>query len=314
MHGAINDVFKIRAGLDTFCIRVRTRESLFRYENGLIKEPVMAMLLRLPGHLSCRDREAALDEIVAAALTNSIGCPIGGRLLPGIVYYDHSRTSVPFVWSCSEWVEGPPIDFGEAGDCYCKLGASVALLHSVRFERARDSLFSPWVSPADWLSKTLRSIERISQARAIDIDLTAYEKIDATRLTFVMTHNDLHPLNLIRAAGEPVLIDWDNAQVAPCELDLVKLMYWTARDATGCFTARSDLFGAFISGYRNLAATKIDQEVLKLCQLLWLCRVLDFEVTREREGYSPQPPFRAAMYYRQTIAALQLGQHRWSPL
>jgi hypothetical protein len=59
----------------------------------------------------------------------------------------------------------------------------------------------------------------------------------------------LHCLNVTRKQNALYLVDWDNAQIAPKELDFVKLAHWSRLGADGHFEPDSATFASFCAGY-----------------------------------------------------------------
>ena len=91
-----------------------------------------------------------------------------------------------------------------------------------------------------------------------------------------MCHNDLHCLNVTQKQGSLYLVDWDNAQIAPKELDFVKLAHWSRLGADGHFEPDSAVFASFCAGYGAAAGAVLASPIFKLAEFVWLFRVLEF--------------------------------------
>jgi aminoglycoside phosphotransferase (APT) family kinase protein len=124
---------------------------------------------------------------------------------------------------------------------------------------------------------------------------------------WTLAHNDLHGLHLIDdAAGDRMwIIDWDNAVVAPPELDFVKLRYWTRVDAqTGRLTADPEIYGALRAAYAAAGGPTLDIAVSRACEALWLLRVFHFETDRRLAGKPTPTLFPPAQTYLDALEDL----------
>ena len=111
---------------------------------------------------------------------------------------------------------------------------------------------------------------------------------------FVLCHNDLHCLNVTRKQGSLYLVDWDNAQIAPKELDFVKLAHWSRLGADGHFEPDSAIFASFCAGYGAAAGAVLASPIFKLAEFVWLFRVLEFASATPLPA---NPPFWAPRCY-----------------
>ncbi len=110
----------------------------------------------------------------------------------------------------------------------------------------------------------------------------------AVNQDFVLCHNDLHCFNVTQKQGALYLVDWDNAQIAPKELDFVKLAHWSRLGADGRFEPDSAIFASFCAGYGVAAGATTSSPIFKLAELVWLFRVLEFALAMNGP---PNPPF-----------------------
>jgi aminoglycoside phosphotransferase (APT) family kinase protein len=303
-QGAINDIYRLAIDDKHYCVRVRARNDIFAYEKTLLKEPIIGRFLEVMSYDDPRQPEMMLDGIIADVLERKLtGGAVPNPISPSILFYDQSLELIPYLWTLQEWVIGEPIDTGRDSARYSALGEMVAALHRTKFESFRRLLLSEWLPASRWLETCANEIGAISKAYDLRINLDAIvEPIKSSELSFALTHNDIQPLNIITTEERLFLIDWDNCQIAPPEFDLVKIKYWTARDPTGFLSGDLALYEAFLKGYMTRPGAAIDQEILRACEALWLCRAFRFEFERERSGRKPAPPFSNAIFYRHAIA------------
>jgi aminoglycoside phosphotransferase (APT) family kinase protein len=304
-QGAINDIYRLAVDDKHYCLRVRARNDIFAYEKTLLKEAVIGRFLEAMNYDDRRRPEAVLDGIIADVGRELKGGPVPNPISPSILFYDQSLETIPYLWTLQEWIIGEPVDAGRDSARYNALGEMVATLHRTKFESFRRSLLSEWLPAGQWIETCADEIGTISKAYDLRINLDAIiEPIESDELSFSMTHNDIQPLNVIATQKHLFLIDWDNCQIAPPELDLVKIKYWTARDPTGFLSSDVALYRAFLEGYVTKRGAAFNQKIFQVCELLWLSRVFRFEFERERTGYKPAPPFSNAASYRHAIAMI----------
>ena len=125
----------------------------------------------------------------------------------------------------------------------------------------------------------------------------------AVNQDFVLCHNDLHCFNVTQKQGALYLVDWDNAQIAPKELDFVKLAHWSRLGADGRFEPDSAIFASFCAGYGVAAGATTSSPIFKLAELVWLFRVLEFALAMNGPPNPPfWPPQRYAALLRERLA------------
>lgn len=297
--GTINDVIQFVVGGEEYILRIRTREEYFRYEREASKEPIVARFLASPrAASSCasEDLEGIARSIAAMPIARAITHPLGADIL----IYDHSRQTIPFLWTIQKFLDGRLLSDTPVDSAYRALGNALALLHRHAFHRHTTSFFGEWKSAADWFEVARAEIIR----RLQDTPFKGRHPgppASPRPATLALVHNDLQPSNVIIANGCARLIDWDNAQIAPRELDLVKLKHWTAMDlVSGTLTPHARLYAAFLAGYAEMGGS-YDPELMYFCELLWLTRIHTFEKERAGEHGTP-PPFPPAEYYLPEIA------------
>lgn len=294
--GSINQIFHIESGEKQFALRVRYNESNFHYEKGVFKEVFAALLFEAYE----RDRSAALEPMLASLWGTLPGQrserPINFSYGPDIYFFDFTGANYDGPWALLEWTGdalGHELDDGHA----FRLGQLVASIHRMRFQRAYSSLQDTRRGGADIVAGWRDEIARRNRNTGFIIvpEAPLLKYLDglcaASRAVvpeFVLCHNDLHCLNVTRKQGSLYLVDWDNAQIAPKELDFVKLAHWSRPGADGHFEPNTAIFAAFCAGYGTTAAAVLSSPIFQLAELLWLFRVLEFA---GRLKAPPTPPF-----------------------
>lgn len=306
--GAINDVFRIRIGSQDYALRVRLRENLFAYEHNLIKETLAANFLASEKKGGIwTDNETVLDQCLGA-----IGQPVKNsrcRLLPQVFFQDGSRDLVPFPWLLQEWASGELVA-STTRDHFESIGKALAGLHASGFPRFRISFNDPWREGGDWLDQMCTKGETIAARLGLTIPWQALrEEALPQVIGFCLNHNDLQPFNIIASNGEIRFIDWDNLQIGPPEFDLVKLKYWTDCGEDGLFRSNPEKYRRFLAGYQQVAGQGIQDGVFRLCETVWLLRVMSFETARISEGHRPAAPFREPDHYRKCLKTLFEGRN-----
>jgi thiamine kinase-like enzyme len=240
-----------------------------------------------------------LDTIVSTILTKKIGGPLANPVSAKLFYFDHSLAVIPYLWTLQEWVSGPAIDQPPEPRGYAELGRSVARLHSIRFNFFRRTFTSV---TENWLDECERDFINFASLHAMKWDVQMLlAPFRRNTIGMSIVHNDLQPLNIINGGTKVTLIDWDNAQIAPRELDIAKVKHWTTRNHAGYLSKSDELFGAFIGGYNSEVDTYPDDAVLALCEALWLTRIIRFEQGRESTGHLREPPFPPASSYKEAL-------------
>jgi Phosphotransferase enzyme family len=308
--GSINQIFHIESGEEQFALRVRYNESNFQYEKGVFKEVFAALLL----DAYKRDRSAALDPVLMSLWGTLSGQRSENKIVfscgPDIYYFDFTLSEYDGPWALLEWT-GYALCHDLNNDHAFRLGQLVSDIHRIKFQRAYCSLQNIPLSDTDILEVWHHEIAiRNRNTGYIAAPEAALLKhlaglCDASRAAatgFVLCHNDLHCLNVTQKRGSLHLVDWDNAQIAPKELDFVKLAHWSRLGADGHFEPDAAIFAAFCAGYGTTAAGVLSSPIFQLAELLWLFRVLEFAGRFEEPATPPfWPPQRYTALIRQRL-------------
>src|SRR5258706_4502529 len=104
--GNINPILKVESAGQHYGLRVRTQESVYRYEPDLIKEVFVLQLLQTAG-------DGLNDARVAAAFKQLLAAQYGTVTqrvppAPSVRYFDWSRRLLPYPYCIYEWVDGEP--------------------------------------------------------------------------------------------------------------------------------------------------------------------------------------------------------------
>jgi aminoglycoside phosphotransferase (APT) family kinase protein len=192
-----------------------------------------------------------------------------------------------------------------------RAAAAIADIHAVAFEGGTPDLLTLAGPKSDFASWIGAAIERELARGPIDARIDGYARAvmraAAGAAHWTLVHNDLHGLHLIHdpAAGRIGIIDWDNALVAPAELDFVKLKHWTKVDPrTGHLSSDVPRYAAIVSAYAARAGRALDAGVFRACETLWLLRVWRFEVERRLAGRPTPKLFAGPETYRAELDRL----------
>jgi spectinomycin phosphotransferase len=144
--------------------------------------------------------------------------------------------------------------------------AAVGVAGRQAFEAALDALNEPWRGGPFAEPARLSLAEAADSVRGMLAEFDARAAAATTdQGSWVLTHGEPHPGNLLRAAGRLVLVDWDTAALAPPERDLWHLGEG-ADDALEAYSERT--------GHR------VDPALLDLYRLAWrLADLADFTAT-----------------------------------
>lgn len=308
LTGNINTIFRVRIGEQRYGLRVRTHESVYRYEPDLIKEVFVLRVLQQFGPVPDDATIAAAFAQLAAARcgTLSQGCPG----VPLVRYFDWSRQRLPQPYCIYEWVEGQPLwDMPEPA-LYFAAGQTLAGIHQARFAAFYADFLSVGVSPVSWLERFQTAFAKeVSTARGrlprrVNEALLRLRPSAAADCSPCLVHNDFAPGNILVWDGRiAAVIDWDNAVVEAPHLDFVKMKYWTTKNAAGDLVSEPTLFAAFVDGYGEAGQRIIASPTFLLYEVLWLLRVYNFECAKEEQGLPRAPSYPAAAAYAELIAA-----------
>jgi hypothetical protein len=300
--GNINTILKVEIGGRLYGLRVRTQESVYRYEPNLIKEAFALGLLSRP--------EATPDDNAVAAMVAELKAAQSGRsggrheIMPAVRYFDWSRTSLPHPYCIYEWVEGEPLWDRPDSGLYAAAGAALAGIHRVRFSAFYADFLSVGIAPVSWAERFCGALAKERTAalprlpRRISTALAKLEIPATAPCSPCLVHNDFAPGNILVKDGQiTAVIDWDNAVIDAPHLDFVKMKYWTAKNVAGELAHDPALFAAFVDGYGPAGREIVQSAFFTLYEVLWLLRVFNFERSKEEQGLARAPGYPAAMVY-----------------
>jgi Phosphotransferase enzyme family len=302
IKGSINQIFRIETAEGQFALRVRYNESRFQYEKGVFKEVLAALLLPAreanPGAFLDAEIERCWRKLAGRCSGEWVAFPCGA----GIFHFDFTGARYPGPWAVLEWTGdalGARFDTASA----FHVGQLVSQIHRVRFQNGYGNLHHAHLGgvdiPRQWKDEIIRrnwntgGAFASAEALARKLQRLCAASYEAAR-EFVLCHNDLHCLNVTQANGALRLVDWDNAQIAPKELDFVKPAHWSMLAADGHFAPDAGVFSSFCAGYGAAPEVILASPVFKLAELLWLFRVLEFAGGLEGPA---APPFWPAQRY-----------------
>ena len=309
--GAINDVYRVAVDDAEYCLRIRSRAGSFMYEKNFLKEPVIWQFLSHTQEDHGEANEQLLDRLIGSAANSGTGGPFTCSLCPELIFYDRSLATFPFLWTLQEWAPGVPLDMEGTDDRYRDFGRTMALLHKAKFRSFKSTFLAPWQPHNEWLALHVDAVNQFCRDVSLAPNIAPIlQRLAGTSLVFSLIHNDSQPMNAISHGGKVVLIDWDNAQIAPAELDLAKIMYWTRRDADGFLSQDETLFNEFCDSYVNEGGIAINNDLLQFCRILWLTRIITFERIRARAGHKHKAPFHDAAFYESILRSTLLELNR----
>jgi hypothetical protein len=282
--GLINQVFRISTGEEDLALRVRHNEQYFQYEKGVFKEVIVAQLLAALE----RDKHADLDKAIleiwerthGSRSYETIAFPAGADIL----HYDFTKLAFSGPWAIFGWAGDALNERFGAGHA-ARLGGMVSHIHNLRFKRACLNLHALHLGGADliaeWIEEILRRNE--SAGSAISEERSLREKLEFLKdeigselLNLVLCHNDLQCTNVTMNGQSMHIVDWDNAQIAPRELDFVKIAHWSTIGKDGYFEPHPAIFSSFCEGYGVRDEAIKQSAIFRLAEILWLFRVHEF--------------------------------------
>lgn len=305
--GNINTIIKVKIHGQSYGLRVRTQESVYRYEPDLVKEAFVLWLMTHAG-------DTPGDAAVAAAFAQIHAARSGTvtdrhAALPTVRYYDWSRQRLPHPYCIYEWVDGVPLWDVSEPRVYTLAGETLARIHSVRFSAFYTDFLAVGAQPVSWHGRYRTAFDKeVSSARDClpEVVGAALKELEIPAMVSCppcLIHNDFAPGNiLVRDGAIVAVIDWDNAVIDAPQLDFVKMKYWTAKNANGELVHSSELFVAFVDGYGPTGQDIISSPVFALYEILWLLRVFNFERSKEGQGLDLTPGYPAAAVYEGFLA------------
>jgi thiamine kinase-like enzyme len=283
-QGSINQVFRLRTGEKDLALRVRHDERHFQYEKGVFKEVIVAQLLAARE----RDKQDDLDKAIlsiwertrCSSSSATIVFPAGARIL----HYDFTKLAFPGPWAIFDW-SGDALNEHFGPGHAASLGAMVSQIHKLQFKRACINLHSLHLGSVnligEWTGEICRRNESTGRTVSEEQHLrrkleSLQDEIGSEPLSFVFCHNDLQCTNVSMNGPSMHILDWDNAQIAPRELDFVKIAHWSKIGKDGYFDPDREIFLSFCAGYGVLPAVIEQSPIFRLAEILWLFRVYDF--------------------------------------
>jgi hypothetical protein len=304
--GSINQVFRIRIGESEAALRVRHNEQDFQYEKGVFKEVIVARLLAAFEQDEHAGLDKAISEIWEGTLCSrscgTIAFPAGANIL----HYDFTKLAFSGPWAIFGWA-GETLNGGFGPEHAARLGGMVSRIHNLKFKRAGLSLHTLHLDGAGLIAEWTREIYCRNQKTGRDIieerplrrklELLKDEIGSSEPLSLVLCHNDLQCTNVTMSGDAMHILDWDNAQIAPRDLDFVKLAHWSTLGQDGYFEPDAAIFSSFCAGY-GVSEDAIKQSaIFRLAEILWLFRVYEFA---KRTGTAK--PFWPASRYASLLA------------
>ncbi len=302
LAGNINTILKIESAGQHYGLRVRTQESVYRYEPDLIKEVFVLQLLQTAG-------DGRNDALMAAAFKQLFAAQYGTvtqriHPAPNLHYFDWSRQLLPHPYCIYEWVDGEPLWNLPEPRLYALAGAALAQIHQVQFSAFYADFLSIGERPVSWAERFRAAVSKEiagAQPRLDDYLVKQLAKLPipgTLACTPRLVHNDFAPGNILVDQGRiAAVIDWDNAVVEAPHLDFVKMKYWTTKNGEGELVHESGLLTAFVEGYGAAGQDIVNSSLFALYETLWLLRVFNFEKSKEEQGLLRAPGYPAAVVY-----------------
>lgn len=307
IDGAVNRTWPVVHRGRKYALRLRREETHFRYEKGIAKSALVARV-----HAA---KSAGWTDARISSGTFAGPADLAPPFAPPLVHWSNGDEHWPLPWELTGWCEGVTLARRTDAGSIARAGTAIAGVHAVRFEGGYSDLLSLDRSPLDFAAWLDAGISRELARGRIPASLARFVETVAERaprdVQWTLAHNDLHGLHLIddAAQGKLWIIDWDNAVVAPPELDFVKLRYWTRVDAkTGRLTADPEIYGALRAAYAAAGGPILDIAVSRACEALWLLRVFHFETDRKLAGKPTPRLFPPAETYLDALEALAKAQ------
>lgn len=297
LGGAINSVFRIidsKSHETIAMLRIRTGEPFFGYEKGIVKESLIANIVKA-------SNQNNIAEIIEGRLKHKAAKNIPFPQSSNILYYeDDSVFGVPA--SILEHIDGPLLIQTEDLEHYRKFGEKLAYLHKASFPNFAHSLLNinevvnfdeKYMSQITSLLSHAHYLSTDEKEKAANIS-ASIKAIDAHP---VLCHGDFHGYNAIIRNNDIHLIDWDNAVIDIPELDFAKAYYWTGLNDNGVLTHDPDKYNAIIDGYMSVSAKKPNKYLIQMMALHWLLRVSNFEYSLQIAGKKNKKHFPSLKSY-----------------
>ena len=304
--GNINTIIKVTWNGHQYGLRIRTQETVYRYEPDLVKEAFVSWLL-------CNHHDDLSDTAIATTFAALRASQRGlsadhPPILPVVRYFDWSRQRLPHPYCIYDWIAGVPLWDTPASELYTRAGQLLTQIHKVRFSSFYTDFLTVGVQPVNWPERFSTALTKEVQAAGHRLSTALIAQLQLLQLPTensappCLVHNDFAPGNiLVRDGAIAAVIDWDNAVIDVPHLDFVKMKYWTTKDSQGELTHHPMLFAAFVDGYGPTGRKIVSSSLFKLYEVLWLLRVFNFERAKEEQGLSRAPGYPAAATYEQYL-------------
>ena len=301
IDGAVNRTWPVNHRGQKYALRLRREETHFRYEKGIAKSALVAAV-----HAAKRNGRS--DAQAGSGLADARNDRLSPPFAPALAYWSNGDELWPLPWELTAWCEGVTLARQADAASIARAGKALAAIHSVRFDGGYPDLLSLGGKPQGFAGWLEAGIARELARGPIPLVLSRFVETLAGHATrdvgWTLAHNDLHGLHLIDDAAQEKIwvIDWDNAVIAPPELDFVKLRYWTRVDVeNGRLVADPEIYASLRAAYAAAGGPELDAAVSRACEALWLLRVYHFEMDRAKAGLPTPMLFPPAETY---LAAL----------
>jgi Ser/Thr protein kinase RdoA (MazF antagonist) len=182
---------------------------LVRIEPGPVAARVAGVLTGLRDVRASFEREARICRELARA-----GAPVPAPLDRAEAFVHHGRTVTLWEWLDGTTGAGEPVEAARAlYSCHEALGSVSEPLDPWEGLREARESFAPRAPTA-----VLEELERLGAE--------AHGCVSEIRDGLRPVHGDAYPGNLMWTERGPILIDWEDAHLAPVEWDLACLVYY----------------------------------------------------------------------------------------
>src|SRR5262245_53342324 len=230
--GNINTIVQVDVDGQSYGLRVRTHEQVYRYEPDLVKEAFVTWLLTHTGSIKDDEEVAAAFSAICAARCGQIAS--SPEVLPALLYYDWSRSRLAHPYCIYRWVDGVPLWSLPEARLYALAGQQLAKIHQVTFSAFYTDFFAIGKQPVGWKSRFQGALAKevtAARGRLPGSLIAAFGQLtipDSAPCAPCLVHNDFSPTNiLVHEQKIAAVIDWDNVVIDAPHLDFVKMKYWT---------------------------------------------------------------------------------------
>jgi aminoglycoside phosphotransferase (APT) family kinase protein len=303
IDGAINRTYPVVLDDARYALRLRVDEAGFRYEKGVAKSALV-------GAIHAAKRAGASDGQAASAKPGAAAPPHA----PDLIHSSDGDEFWPLPWEVTRWCAGRALaasGFEPSSVALERTAIAIADIHAVNFEGGVPDLLALAGPKSDFAAWIGSAIARELARGPVDARIDGYAREIArsakSGVRWTLAHNDLHGLHLIHdeIGGAIGIIDWDNALIAPAELDFVKLKHWTKIDPqTGHLSGDAPRYATIVSVYTAQTRRALDADVFRACEALWLLRVWRFESERRQAGRPTPKLFAGPDIYRAELDRL----------